>query len=94
MTREESRAQASGRVAYERARLASELMVDPEWVRRYHGGDPRQAYDRLTAVLFADLCGLATAEEMVRLYRSVPEAQWVEHRWDVRRLLAEWRAGR
>ena len=94
MVNEVGRATVAGRVVYERARLASELLVDSEWVRRYHGGDQRRAYDRMTAVLFADLGGLATAEEMVRLYRSVPEARWVEHRWDVRRLLAEWRAGR
>jgi class 3 adenylate cyclase len=92
MAGEVGRAPGAGRIVYERARLASELLVDPEWVRRYHGADQRKAYDRLTAVLFADLGGLATAEEMVGLYRSVPEAKWAECRWDVRRLLAEWRA--
>lgn len=82
-------AQKSGKMIYERARLAAEMLADREWLDEVHEGDEGKAIDWLAGEYFADIS--IQLEAMVGIFRSFPEAVWAEHRFSLNRLLIAWR---
>src|SRR4051812_38958105 len=81
-------ANRTGRMMYERAKLANELIADRAWVDSV--GDEGDAYDWLTEHHFADLGGLVSVESLTALYRDYEESVWVEHKWSLKSLYAAW----
>lgn len=84
-------ANKTGRIIYERAKLASEMLADREWLDAECGGDEGQGADYLTSHYFPDLGGLIQVETLVGMFRKLPEEKWEEYRWNLKRLGIEWR---
>lgn len=80
-------ANRSGRMMYERAKLANELIADHAWVDGV--GDEAKAYEELEAH-FADLGGLVSVENLTLLYRDFDEGVWLANNWSLKVLYAKW----
>jgi hypothetical protein len=83
-------ANRTGRLMYDRARLAAELLADREWLRAAHDGDEGAAADWLQDNHFADLIAPLTVVSLTGMYRDLPEPDWVAAGWNVKALLLKW----
>ena len=68
---------------YRRIELAATVLADLDWIAREHGGSELKAHDALQSEFFPDLGGYLSLGKLVQMFRCVPKAQWVEHRYDI-----------
>jgi hypothetical protein len=80
---DELRAAASSNI-YRRAKLATELLADMDWIAEQHDGDEFKARDVIESTLFPDLRSFTTLGRLKQLYTAYPDdAQWRLLRYDL-----------
>ena len=93
--RELSRLQSEvGHSLYLRAKYASELLADLQWLDAKHKGDQVKAAEYLEAEYFRDLAGLVDSFGVIQLhniYRWIPdEVKWQDASYNIRTLHNEY----
>ncbi|HYE16834.1 MAG TPA: hypothetical protein VEA69_00195 [Tepidisphaeraceae bacterium] len=83
-------ADQAGPALYERAGMAAEVLADAAWVAAEHGGDYDRACKAVEDNYFPELGKAMSIHELLTLAREFPQAEWARHKYNLRRLWAEW----
>jgi hypothetical protein len=85
----------AGSLAFERVRLASEVIKDKDWIVKNYEGSEMKAAKALELRYFADLCGAINFWELIEILNYFPTLEkWQEYQFNLAAMCATIEKGR